>query len=115
MLKAQTPQMLKAFAVIADSLMENALYFFRERIENAINSRDYAGSSERLRMGKNDTIFERLDAEFGFDAAFQQSIATKGADVTHNKVRQMLKNWKKQGLIKQTERGRYVKISGVDL
>ena len=115
LLKAQTPQMLKAFAVIADSLMENALYFFRERIEDAINSRDYAGSSERLRMGKNDTIFERLDAEFGFDAAFQQSIATKGADVTHNKVRQMLKNWKKQGLIKQTERGRYVKISGVDL
>ena len=115
LLKAQTPQMLKAFAVIADSLMENALYFFRERIENAINSRDYAGSSERLRMGKNDTIFERLDAEFGFDAAFQQSIATKGADVTHNKVRQMLKNWKKQGLIKQTERGRYVKVSGVDL
>jgi hypothetical protein len=115
LLKAQTPQMLAAFAVIADSLMENALYFFRERIENAINSRDYAGSSERLRMGKNDTIFERLDAEFGYDAAFQQSIATKGADVTHNKVRQMLKNWKKQGLIKQTERGRYVKISGVDL
>ena len=115
LLKAQTPQMLKAFAVIADSLMENALYFFRERIEDAINSRDYAGSSERLRMGKNDTIFERLDAEFGFDAAFQQSIATKGADVTHNKVRQMLKNWKKQGLIKQTERGRYVKVSGVDL
>ena len=115
LLKAQTPQMLKAFAVIADSLMENALYFFRERIEDAINSRDYAGSSERLRMGKNDTIYERLDTEFGFDAAFQQSIATKGADVTHNKVRQMLKNWKKQGLIKQTERGRYVKVSGVDL
>ena len=115
LLKAQTPQMLKAFAVIADSLMENALYFFRERIEDAINSRDYAGSSERLRMGKNDTIYERLDTEFGFDAAFQQSIAVKGADTSRNSVQQMLKNWKKQGLIKQTERGRYVKISGVDL
>ena len=114
LLKAQTPQMLEAFDVIADSLMENALYFFRDRIDNAVNSRDYAGNNERQRMGKNDTIFDRLDSEFGFDAALQQSIAVKGAGVSRNQVKQMLKNWKKQGLITQTENGRYMKVSNIE-
>lgn len=113
LLKAQTPTMLEAFDVIADSLMENALFFFRDRIENAVNSRDYAGNSDRQRVGKNDTIFERLDEEFGFDSALQQSIAVKGAGVSRNSVKQMLKNWRKQGLIVQTEAGRYRKVSTV--
>lgn len=41
LLKAQTPQMLEVYDIIADSLMENALYFFRDRIENAYKSRNY--------------------------------------------------------------------------
>ena len=106
LLKAQTAQLLDIFDVIADSLMENALYFFRDRIENAFMSRDYAGS-ERQRTGKNDSIFERLSVEFTFDQAFQQSVAVKGASVTRNSIHQMLKNWKKQGLIRQTDTGRY--------
>ena len=111
LLKAQTPQMLEAFDVIADSLIENALYFFRDRIENAYNSREYAGSNDRRRIGKNDSIFERLDMEFSLDNAFQQSVAIKGANVSRNSVQQMLKNWKKQGLIAQTEAGKYRKMS----
>jgi hypothetical protein len=113
LLKTQTPTMLEAYDVIADSLMDNALFFFRDRIENAVNSRDYAGNSDRQRVGKNDTIFERLDEEFGFDSALQQSIAVKGAGVSRNSVKQMLKNWRKQGLIVQTEAGRYRKVSTV--
>ena len=106
LLKAQTPAMLDIFDVIADALLENALYFFRDRIENAFMSRDYAGK-DRQRMGKNDSIFERLSVEFTFDQAFQQSVAVKGASVTRNSIHQMLKNWKKQGLIRQTDTGRY--------
>ena len=98
--------MLEVFDVIADALLENALYFFRDRIENAFMSRDYAGN-DRQRMGKNDSIFERLSVEFTFDQAFQQSVAVKGANVTRNSIHQMLKNWKKQGLIRQTDTGRY--------
>ena len=111
LLKVQTPQMLEAFDVIADSLIENALYFFRDRIESAYNSRDYVGGNERRRLGKNDTIYERLDMEFTFDNAFQQSVAIKGTSVSRNSVHQMLKNWKKQGLIAQTEMGKYRKLS----
>jgi len=110
LVKAQTPLLLDAFDIIADSLMENALFFFRNRIQDAVSSRDYLINSERQRVGKNDTIYERLDTEFGFDAAFQQSIAVKGADTSRNSVQQMLKNWRKQGLVVQTEMGRFRKI-----
>ena len=111
LLKAQTPQMLAAYDVIADSLMENALFFFRHRIENAFNSRDYAGkSNQRQKSGKNDTIFQRLDQQFTFEQAMQQSVAVKGADVTRNSIHQMLKNWKNQGLINQTQDGKYSKL-----
>ena len=108
--KAQSPQVLAIYDVVADYLMEMALYFFRERIEMAFGSRDYVGSNERMRMGRNDSIFERLDVEFGFEGAFQHSVSVKGANVSRNSVRQMLKNWKKQGLIVQTEAGKYRKV-----
>ena len=111
LLKAQTPTMLEAYDVIADSLLENALYFFRDRIENAFMSRDYAGglNGERQKRGKNDSIFERLDPQFTFEQAMQQSVAVKGAGVNQNTVRQMLKNWRKQGLVFLTDNGRYRK------
>jgi hypothetical protein len=113
LLKTQTPPLLEAYDVIANSLLENALYFFRDRIENAFNSRDYAGSNDRRRMGKNDSIYERLDMQFTLEQAMQQTVAIKGATVTHNSVRQMLKNWRRQGLIVKTETGRYQKVQPV--
>ena len=75
-------------------------------------SRDYAGylNGERLKRGKNDSIYERLDVQFSFEQATQHSIAVKGAGVTHNSVRQMLKNWRKQGLVFLTDDGRYRKV-----
>ena len=108
--KTQTPQMMDIYGIIADSLLENALHFFRERIEAAFNSRDYAGSNERLRNGKNDSIYERLDVQFSIDQAMQQCVAVKGAGVTRNSVRQMLKNWKRQGLVMAAEHGQYRKM-----
>ena len=112
LLKAQTPTMLEVYDVIADSLLENALYFFRDRIENAFQSRDYAGNmnGERTKRGKNDSIFERLDIQFSFEQAMQQSVAVTGANVNHNTVRQMLKNWRKQKLVVLEEDGNYRKL-----
>jgi len=114
LLKAQTPTMLEAYDVIADQLLETALYFFRDRIENAFLSRDYAGGQygERAKRGKNDSIFERLDVQFTFDQAMQHSVAIKGAQVNINTVRQMLKNWRKQKLVVLEENGNYRKMVG---
>ena len=95
--KTQTPTMLEAFNILADYQLDNALYFFRSRIEDAFSSKSYCGQTtyDRSRRGKNDSIFERLDVTFSFEQALQQSIAVKGANVTREVVRQMLKNWKR--------------------
>lgn len=111
-LKMQTPTMLAAFEVLADYQLDNALYFFRSRIEDAFSSKSYCGQTtyDRSRRGKNDSIFERLDVTFSFEQALQQSIAVKGANVTREVVRQMLKNWKRQGLIGVLPDMRYQKV-----
>lgn len=99
--KMQTPTTLAAFNILADYQLDKALYFFRSRIEDAFSSKSYCGQTayDRTRRGRNDSIFERLDVTFSFEQALQQSIAVKGANVTREVVRQMLKNWKRQGLI----------------
>ncbi|WP_317575683.1 DUF3987 domain-containing protein [Segatella copri] len=111
--KMQTPTMLAVFKVLADYQLDNALYFFRSRIEDAFSSRDYCGQLvyDRSRRGRNDSIFERLDVTFSFDQAQQQSISVKGAGATHESVKQMLKNWKQQGLISVLPDKRYQKAS----
>ena len=111
--KTQTPTMLAAFNILADYQLDNALYFFRSRIEDAFSSKSYCGQSayDRTRRGRNDSIFERLDVTFSFEQALQQSIAVKGANVTREVVRQMLKNWKRQGLIGVLPDMRYQKVS----
>ena len=63
-----------------------------------------------LKRGKNDSIYERLDVQFTFEQAMQHSVAVKGAGVTHNTVKQMLKNWRKQGLIVPNGIGKFRKI-----
>ena len=111
--KTQTTTMLAAFNILADYQLDNALYFFRSRIEDAFSSKSYCGQTayDRTRRGRNDSIFERLDVTFSFEQALQQSIAVKGANVTREVVRQMLKNWKRQGLIGVLPDMRYQKVS----
>lgn len=111
--KMQTPTMLAVFDTLADYQLENALYFFRSRIEDAFSSKNYSGQSpyDRSRRGRNNSIFECLDVTFTFEQAQQQSVAIKGANVTHEAVRQMLKNWKRQGLINILPDSRYQKVA----
>ena len=111
--KMQTPTMLAAFNILADYQLDNALYFFRSRIEDAFSSKSYCGQTtyDRSRRGRNDSIFERLDVTFTFEQAEQQSVAVKGASSTRESVKQMLKNWKRQGLISVLPDKRYQKAS----
>ena len=113
LLKTQTPQMLELYDLIADSLLENALYFFRNRIEKAYTSRTYgdSGICGRVRRSKNDTIYESLDMQFTFEQALKHSIEKKGSEVTSNSVQQMLKNWRKQKLIELESDGKFKKLA----
>ena len=111
--KMQTPTILAVFDILADYQLENALYFFRSRIEDAFSSKNYSGQSpyDRSRRGRNDSVFERLDVTFTFEQAEQQSVAVKGASSTRESVKQMLKNWKRQGLRSVLPDKRYQKAS----
>ena len=113
LLKTQAPQMLELYDLIADSLLENALYFFRNRIEKAYTSRTYgdSGICGRVRRSKNDTIYESLDMQFTFEQALKHSIEKKGSEVTSNSVQQMLKNWRKQKLIELESDGKFKKLA----
>ncbi|MBQ0061324.1 MAG: DUF3987 domain-containing protein [Bacteroidales bacterium] len=91
--KLQTDEMLKVYEILADSILENDLYFFRDKIENAYSASGFG--SERTRRGKNDNIYNRLPQEF----TFQQAMQERGGGCTSNTVSQMLKNWKNQGMI----------------
>ena len=113
--KQQQPSFLAAFDVLADYQLDNALHFFRDRIEAAFMSKDYCGRavSERTKRGKNDSIFERLDNTFSFEQALQHSIAVKGASTSRNAVQQMLKNWRRQGLVVEMPDKKFQKMQNV--
>lgn len=110
MLKAQTPSLLNAYNLIADALIDGALFYFRSRIEKAMFKNGDRGG-DRTRTGKNDSIFERLAIDFNTEQAYQQAIQIKGNDVSRNSVKQMLKNWQKQGLIANVSLGNYKKLT----
>ena len=103
--RSQTPAMLEAYDALADSLLENDLHFFRERIERAYNGDDYrTEASGRCKRGRNDSIFARLPQEFSFEQAYRMSGQLKER-VTRNSVHQMLKNWRRQGLVEMWQEG----------
>lgn len=103
--KLQTPSMLTAYEVMADSLLDNDMLFFRDKLEAA--TKNVGHNANRQRGGKNDRVFDRLPDVF----TFEQAMGTKGGGCTHNNVQQMLKNWRKQGLIRQRDDDRYEKCT----
>ena len=100
MKREQTPAMMETYKVIADYIIDNDLYFFREKLENA-----YKKSEERIKMGlrvirgKNDSIYSRLPQMFSHAELVAEARKIKGPDVTDNAIKQIIKNWKASGLI----------------
>ena len=72
-----------------------------------LTAEDMPKAKERI-LAKKDEL--GLDIQFSFEQAMQHSVAVKGANVNHNTVRQMLKNWRKQGLVVLEEDGNYRKV-----
>ena len=111
-LRQQTPQMLAAFDVLADYMIDNAMYFFKERIEMAFRSAAYAPKAKlRSRKTKNDTIFEQLGEHFNTEDAYCTTVSTKGFDVARARVISMLCRWERQGLVERIDKGVYRKLT----
>ena len=112
--RQQTPQMLKAFDVIADYMIDNTIFFFRNRIESAFHSPDYVPSGKpRSRRTKNDTIYEQLADRFTTEEAYDTSISVRGFEVTKGRVFTMLYRWEKQGMVERLDKGVYRKTQRV--
>ncbi len=101
--KMQTDAMLDAYEVMAESLIDNDMMYFREKMENA--NANIGTICERKRYGRNDLIYDRLSDTF----TFEQAMGAKGNGCTYNSVRQMLKNWRKQGLIRPVDENHFQK------
>ena len=111
-LRQQTPQILAAFDVLADYMIDNAMYFFKERIEMAFRSAAYAPKAKlRSRKTKNDTIFEQLGEHFNTEDAYCTTVSTRGFDVARARVISMLCRWERQGLVERIDKGVYRKLT----
>ena len=107
----QTPEMLEVFDLLADYMLDNALYFFRQRIEAAFSSSAYPHSAfKRSRKGKNDTIFQQLKMVFTAQEAREATISLRGCSVSQARVGMMLYRWEQQGLIERNDEKSYRKL-----
>ena len=96
----QTPAMLKAYDNIADYILDMDMLYFGDKLKANYEDKNYRVTEERKYRTKNDTIYECLPQVFSKDQLIQQCKMNNGEDPTIERVRSMLKNWKKQGLIK---------------
>ena len=108
--RQQTPQVLATFDVLADYMIDNAIYFFRERIEEAFRAGTYTPSdAPRTKKGCNDTIYQKLGGQFTAEEAYGATINVRGFDVQKGRVLTMLYRWEKQGIVQRIEKGVYKK------
>ena len=91
--RQQTPQMLEAFNVVADYMIDNTIFFFRNRIESAFHSPDTLRRCSAHPACKNDTIYEQLADRFTTEEAYDTSISVRGFEVTKGRVCTMLSRW----------------------
>ena len=114
--RQQTPQMLATFDVLADYMIDNAIYFFRERIEEAFRAATYApADAPRTKKSSNDTIYKQLETNFTSDEAFSLAMSLRGGNVTKVRINSMLYRWERQGMVRRIDRGVYKKTFRLDL
>ena len=108
--RQQTPQMLATFDVLADYMIDNAIYFFRERIEEAFRAGTYTPSdAPRTQKGSNDTIYRKLAGQFTTEEAYGATVSVRGFDVQRGRVFTMLSRWERQGMVERLKKGVYKK------
>ena len=114
--RQQTPQMLATFDVLADYMIDNAIYFFRERIEEAFRAATYApADAPRTKKSSNDTIYKQLETNFTSNEAFSLAMSLRGGNVTKVRINSMLYRWERQGMVRRIDRGVYKKTFRLDL
>lgn len=110
MRRTQSTTMMNLYKVIADSIIDSDLYYFRSELDEVYTSAMQRGVS-KVRRGKNHTIYDALPTEFTMEQSRKNAVLIKGVSVTDNAIRLMLRAWEDQGLVEKTESGTYRKLS----
>lgn len=101
---------LKCFNIFADYMMENSMAYFHDRIEEAMNSKDYTGAVSG-RKTRNKTIFASLPNTFTFGECYTIFKKNKG-NTSEGAVKKALNRWINQGLCFMTDKATYRKSEG---
>ena len=94
---------------LADEIIGEGLRMLNEEAEDTLTATQVA-KTFNMKVYDFNAVLRDMGIQFTFEQAMQQSVAVKGANVNHNTVRQMLKNWRKQHLVVLEEDGNYRKL-----
>ena len=102
--KEETKAMMDTYDIIANYILDMDMIFFGEKLKSDYDNKDcrvmYEGRTYRT---ANDTIYECLPGTFSREQLVQQCKMNNGEEPTETKVQSMLRNWKRQGLIRKSE------------
>ena len=102
--KEETKAMMDTYDIIANYILDMDMLFFGEKLKLDYDNKDcrvmYEGRTYRT---ANDTIYECLPGTFSREQLVQQCKMNNGEEPTETKVQSMLRNWKRQGLIRKSE------------
>lgn len=102
--KEETKAMMDTYDIIANYILDMDMLFFGEKLKSDYDNKDcrvmYEGRTYRT---ANDTIYECLPGTFSREQLVQQCKMNNGEEPTETKVQSMLRNWKRQGLIRKSE------------
>ena len=100
----ETKAMMDTYDIIANYILDMDMLFFGEKLKSDYDNKDcrvmYEGRTYRT---ANDTIYECLPGTFSREQLVQQCKMNNGEEPTETKVQSMLRNWKRQGLIRKSE------------
>ena len=107
--KAQTKAMLDTYDMVADTLLNEHLRYFRRSIERSYASEDYNVAPVGRRTNTlNDSILDELPETFTYNDALAAAKAKKGNNISRNSVSSMLGSWKEKNKVRKVGKD-YVK------
>lgn len=104
--KFQKRQTLDVYDHLADYYLHNVLFYFQQRIEKANDKLTEQLLPARKLRGSNDTYYDQAPRRF----TLQQIMQLRPDDPTGDKTRSMVKNWGRQGLVRNVGKSEYEKV-----
>ena len=111
LLDEQTDAMKANFNLIADTMLDTNMYYFRKQIRYANDEAEenIGASPSRSRAIASQSVFDLLPREFTTAEAGVAYFKAKGRNVSAPAISQMITVWLKRGMVEKKEIGVYMK------